>query len=236
MLFSCLITVKQIYSFKKNNIMNAFKIKSQIMTMAVLIGFAVFATSCSKDEAVAPEGTENELDYKGVKGKGAPAPGDMTIVEIALGFNPDEFTQLVAALTYADEAGAGLIPTLSGTSQFTVFAPTDAAFEALYSALSDPDATPPVIVDEITDLPVELVTDVLLYHVTKGRRAANSVVPNTGERQIMTLLGEKFTVDTDMMITAIGNTAYISPDLNNVSASNGIIHVINAVLLPIAGE
>jgi transforming growth factor-beta-induced protein len=216
--------------------MKAFKIKSQIMTVAVLVGFAVFATSCSQDEDIAPASEEYTLDYKGDKGKGAPSPGDETIVEIALGFNsqtPAEFTQLVAALTYADGAGANLIPTLNGSDQYTVFAPTDAAFEALYDALSDPQANPPVIVDEITDLPVELVTDVLLYHVTNGRRAANSVVPKTGSRQIMTLLGEKFTVDNELKITAIGNTANISPELNNVSASNGIIHVIDAVILPI---
>jgi uncharacterized surface protein with fasciclin (FAS1) repeats len=231
--------VKHIHSLKQN-IMKAFKIKSQIMTMAVLVGFAVFATSCSKDEAAAPEGNEFDMEYKGDKGKGAPSPGDMTIVEIALDFNsqtPAEFTELVAALTYVDgELGTDLVGTLNGTSQYTVFAPTDAAFENLYVALSDPTATPPVVVDEISDLPAELVKDVLLYHVTQGRRAANSVVPNNGYRQIMTLLGEKFTVSPELMITAIGNTAYISPELNNVSASNGLIHVIDAVILPIVVE
>ncbi|TVR52510.1 MAG: fasciclin domain-containing protein [Gemmatimonadales bacterium] len=152
----------------------------------------------------------------------APAPGDDPIAAIAIGAG---FTELVGALQYVDaELDAGLVELfLSGTDQFTVFAPTDEAFEGLYSFLG---------IEEITDLPPELVLDVLLYHVAEGRRAANSVVPRVGTRTIETLLGASFTVNPQAQITDIfGQTANIVAP--NISASNGIIHVIDTVILPL---
>ncbi|UJH92159.1 fasciclin domain-containing protein [Antarcticibacterium sp. 1MA-6-2] len=114
---------------------------------------------------------------------------------------------------------------LNGKDQYTVFAPTDEAFMNLYEALG-PE------VDEITDLPAELVLSVLQYHVTEGRRASNSVVPKRNMRTIETLLeGTTFKVAPDLQITAIGNTGNIVAA--DISASNGIIHIIDTVLLPI---
>ena len=69
-----------------------------------------------------------------------------------------------------------------------------------------------------------------MYHVTDGRRASNSVLPRNGSKTIETLLGETFSVDTTGMITA-GNSSSMIVD-PNYSASNGIIHVIDSVLLP----
>jgi len=155
------------------------------------------------------------------KGPGANKPGDQSIASIAIGAG---FTELVGALSYVDdELDAGLVDLfLNGTDQYTVFAPTNDAFLALYEAFE---------VDEITEIDAGLVLDVLFYHVTEGRRASNSVVPPMKPRKIETLLGVSFSVDRDAMITAVGNTAYIvAPD---ISASNGIIHVIDAVILPI---
>jgi uncharacterized surface protein with fasciclin (FAS1) repeats len=152
----------------------------------------------------------------------APAPGEDSIAEIAIA---DGFSELVGALVYVDaELDAGLVDLfLNGTDQYTVFAPTNEAFEKLYAVLE---------IDGITDLPAELVLDVLLYHVTEGRRAANSVVPPVRPRVITTLLGATFTVDRNGVITDIaGQKATIGPA--NISASNGIIHVIDTVLLPL---
>lgn len=151
----------------------------------------------------------------------APKPGDTPIAGIAVNAG---FNELVGALTYVDnELDAGLVNLfLNGKDQYTVFAPTDAAFKNLYTALG---------VNKITDLPATLVLDVLKYHVVEGRRAANSVVPQNGSREITTLLGSTFSVDSKGMITATGNTANIKSA--NISASNGIIHVVDAVLLPI---
>lgn len=202
------------------------------LTLLMVFVFTLFVVGCNKvDDGIIPNsmGDENLKSGKAIK------KGDLTIVEIALDFAGDpadaegEFNELVKALLFVDaELGTGLVDALNGTDQYTVFAPTDAAFMALYSALG---------VGGIDELPAELVRDVLLYHVTDGRRASNSVVPKKNVRTIETLLGVTFTVDTTPMITAVGNTAnFVEGDdglLIDISASNGIIHVIDAVILPI---
>src|SRR5690606_18406079 len=99
---------------------------------------------------------------------------------------------------------------------------TNEAFYELYETLK---------VGGIEELPAELVLNVLLYHVTEGRRGSNSVVPPNRPRSIETLLGASFMVDRDANIIAIGNTANF--ENIDISASNGIIHVIDSVLLPI---
>lgn len=174
--------------------------------------FVLFATSCEKTDVVPGDNGENFRN---------PPKTDMSIADIAIN---NGFNELVGALTYVDTAlDAGLVDLFStGTDQYTVFAPTDSAFNVLYSDLG---------VSAITDLPAALVLDVLFYHVTEGRRAANSVVPPRGERTIETLLGESFSVDTDGNIEAIGSNATITAA--DFSAFNGIVHIIDAVLLPI---
>lgn len=189
---------------------------------------SITLTSCESNEAEFNESTlKLTLNETLVAMRnGAPQPGDTPIAGIAVNAG---FNELVSALVYVDtELNAGLVDLFSnGSDQYTVFAPTDTAFQNLYAALSTNETT----VDEITDLPAELVLDVLKYHVTNGRRASNSVVPKKGVKKINTLLGEKFEVNPDLSINAIGNTSNIV--MPNISASNGIIHVIDAVLLPI---
>ncbi len=152
----------------------------------------------------------------------APAPGSDSIAEIAIDAG---FSELVGALVYVDdELDAGLVDLfLNGTDQFTVFAPTNEAFEELYALLG---------ISEISDLPPELVLDVLLYHVVEGRRAANSVVPPRMPRTITTLLGATFSVDNTGTITDLfgREVGIVAP---NISASNGVIHVVDTVLLPL---
>ncbi|TBW30029.1 fasciclin domain-containing protein [Gramella sp. KN1008] len=204
-------------------------------SVLLILSLAVF-TACEKDDPVATDLNSPDLAiyevidlYTGLNDDGkarAPKKGDEPIAVIA---DEGGFDELVSALVYVDtELGTGLVDLFSSNDdQYTVFAPTDDAFEALYAALSTEEA----VVDEISDLPAELVLNVLLYHVTDGRRAANSVVPPRNYKNITTLLGEEFQVNTNAQIMAIGSTAQIiAPD---VSASNGIIHVIDAVLLPI---
>jgi len=149
------------------------------------------------------------------------APGDDAIAIIAINGGFDE---LVNALVHVDtELNAGLVDLfLNGTDQFTVFAPTDDAFMTLYSALG---------VSSIFEVDPELVLNVLLYHVTDGRRSAKSVVPKKNLKNIETLLGVPFQVNPDAEIMAVGNMANIIGV--DISASNGIIHVIDQVILPI---
>jgi uncharacterized surface protein with fasciclin (FAS1) repeats len=199
--------------------MRLLYLNSKMIAFSAMMVLSLFFVSCSKDEMVRPtESVESaELSLR----SGAPAPGKDPIAKIAIDAG---FSELVSALTYVDgELNTGLVNLfLNGKDQYTVFAPTNAAFQNLYSALG---------ITKISDLPATLVKDVLLYHVVEGRRAANSVLPRRGTKTITTLLTSTFTVNPLGQITAIGNTANISTP--NISASNGIIHVIDAVILPI---
>jgi len=211
---------------------NIFKtIVSGITTkIAIIAAAAVIFVACDKEEVYMAEEmvkTENmraASDESGdlKRGSRAVAPGDQSIAEIAIAAGFDE---LVGALLYVDaELETGLVDLfLNGTDQFTVFAPTNEAFEALYGAFG---------FDGITDFPAELVLDVLFYHVVEGRRAANSVVPPVRPRAITTLLGATFTVNSNGVITDIAGQE-INIVAADISASNGIIHVIDGVLLPL---
>jgi uncharacterized surface protein with fasciclin (FAS1) repeats len=151
----------------------------------------------------------------------APAPAGSSIAATAI--DDGRFTTLVAALVHVDdELDAGLVDLfLNGSSQYTVFAPTDAAFGAIG-----------VTAENVSTLDAEFVLDVLTYHVTNGRRAANSVVPKVGERSVETLYGAPLKVRPDATIlTATGEASIIIP---NLSATNGIIHAVDQVLLPYA--
>jgi uncharacterized surface protein with fasciclin (FAS1) repeats len=180
------------------------------------------------DAATEPVGslTEATADAK----RGAPARGTDPIAAIAI---DGGFTELVAALTYVDEElDAELVELfLNGKEQYTVFAPTNQAFEDLYGLLTVVLETE---IDAIDDVPAPIVLDVLLYHVTEGRRASNSVVPPRRDRVITSLLGETFAVRPDLTIrdglTGLREDAAI--DTPDISASNGIIHTIDAVMVP----
>jgi len=196
-------------------------IRFSAIKFIVIALFAGAFVACDKDDETMRDEASFVVEADDLKkGKAAAPKSTFSIAETAIGAG---FGELVNALSYVDEElDAGLVDLfLNGTDQYTVFAPTDIAFNNLYSALK---------IDGITDLEPELVLEVLLYHVTTGRRAANSVVPPVRPRQIDTLLGKSFTVDKKGKITAIGNSANI--ETPNVSASNGIIHVIDAVILP----
>ena len=131
-----------------------------------------------------------------------------TIVEIAV--SDGRFETLVAALE-----AAGLVETLAGEGPFTVFAPTDDAFAAL------PAGTVEALLGDIPAL-----TDVLLYHVVAGDvKAADVVALDAAE----TLQGEFVTVTVDGDTVRINNATVVIAD---IAASNGTIHVIDAVLLP----
>lgn len=163
-------------------------------------------------------------------------PGGQTIAEIAeaAGFN-----LLLAAVGYIAETNpeSPIVAGLLNEDQYTVFAPTDQAFINLVTAVApllDPDVLenegPFAAIDKL--LGAGTIEAVVSYHVTEGRRASNSVVPRRGVRTIETLLeGATFTVSTSAVITAVGNTANITAA--DISASNGIIHVIDAVILPV---
>jgi uncharacterized surface protein with fasciclin (FAS1) repeats len=180
------------------------------------------------DAATEPVSSLTEASTTADAKRGAPARGSDPIAAIAI---DGGFTELVAALTYVDEElDAELVELfLNGKEQYTVFAPTNQAFEDLYGLLTVVLETE---IDAIDDVPAPIVLDVLLYHVTEGRRASNSVVPPRRDRVITSLLG--FAVRPDLTIrdglTGLRDDAAI--DTPDISASNGIIHTIDAVMVP----
>ena len=107
---------------------------------------------------------------------------------------------------------------LTSRGQSTVFAPVDSAFEAL-------GLTP----DNVGDLPQAALTEILLYHVVTGRRDSNKVLAST---RLRTLQGGILRQASGQLTDNLGRTANII--VVDVPASNGIIHAIDAVVLPFA--
>jgi uncharacterized surface protein with fasciclin (FAS1) repeats len=202
---------------------NTFKLFGTLKAFILIAAMSMVIISCDNQEIQGMDAANSTATAAGLTSKSensAPKKGDDPIAKIAI---DADFNELVAALDYV-----GLVPLfLEGKDQYTVFAPTDDAFKNLYIALSNETTE----ITQITQLDSTLVLNILKYHVVEGRRAANSVVPKNGSRTITTLLGSTFSVDTNGMITAVGNTANITSP--NISASNGIIHEVDAVLLPI---
>ena len=133
-----------------------------------------------------------------------------SIAEIAAG--DENFSTLVAALD-----AAGLVDVLAGEGEFTVFAPTNDAFAAL------PDGT----VEALLEDPEGDLTQILLYHVVDGIALAEAVV---GLDSVVTLQGEAISIEiVDGSVILNGEVKVIITD---IEASNGVIHVIDGVLLP----
>lgn len=145
-------------------------------------------------------------------------PADKTIVETAQALaagSPAEFTILVEAVVAANLAG-----TLGGTGPFTVFAPTDAAFAALLTEL---DVTKAELLAS-----TDLLTAVLTYHVVPGRVFKADVPVGA---PITTVETGTFTISSSLAITdERARTSNIVA--TDTLASNGVIHVIDRVILP----
>ncbi|WP_291516142.1 fasciclin domain-containing protein [Acidovorax sp.] len=140
-------------------------------------------------------------------------PADKNIVATASAL-PD-FSILVEAVV-----AAGLVPTLQGTGPFTVFAPTNAAFAALLTELG--------VTKQALLANTALLTSVLTYHVVPGRVLKADVPVNTA---ITTVQGQTFTINASLAITdSRGRQSSIVA--TDVFTSNGVIHVVDKVLLP----
>ena len=134
------------------------------------------------------------------------APG--TIVDVAVGAG--SFSTLVAAVTAAE-----LVETLSGEGPFTVFAPTDDAFAALPAGVLDA-----LLLPENKALLVQILT----YHVVSGMVMAADVT----DGDVATVEGQSVTLSTMNGVTVNGAMVVTA----DVAASNGVIHAIDAVILP----
>jgi uncharacterized surface protein with fasciclin (FAS1) repeats len=152
----------------------------------------------------------------------AKGPKGPTIVDVAIAINSDgpfagQFDTLITAVLSADPI---VFDTLSGNGKLTVFAPTDDAFAAL-------GLTPA----NVGSLPTDFLTQVLVYHVARGERTAADVVP--AER--IRMLGGGFLykeAGSTTLVDNLGRSANIV--VTDVKAANGVIHAIDAVVLPAA--
>lgn len=133
-----------------------------------------------------------------------------TVVDIAIGVE-GEFTVLEAALVEAD-----LVTTLQGEGPFTVFAPTNDAFVKLLGALG-------IEAEDLLGHPQ--LADVLLYHVVSGKVLSTDLSDGL---EATTLQGEKLLVDLSDGVK-INESTVVSAD---IEADNGVIHVIDTVLVP----
>ncbi|MGB5667618.1 MAG: fasciclin domain-containing protein, partial [Maribacter sp.] len=182
----------------------------QLRRFFFLALLSLFVLSCDKDENDDQAKNDDQLN----------------IVETAIG--EEALSSLVAALSKADEKeGTNLIPTLSGDGPFTVFAPTNEAFTALLGSLDGFDS----LEDFDTDEEKDLLTTILTYHVVTGTAAKSTDLSNG--QKIETFQGEEVTINLDGGVfiqdaTETDATVVIA----DVMASNGIVHVINKVLLP----
>jgi len=145
-----------------------------------------------------------------------------TIVENAV--NSKDHTTLVAAVK-----AAGLVDTLSGAGPFTVFAPTNAAFGKL------PKGTVETLVKPESKA---MLTEILTYHVVPGRLTAadltKAVKAGHGKAMLKTVEGESLTVEEKRgrleVVDAKGAAAWVT--IPDVLQSNGVIHVVDGVLMP----
>lgn len=184
--------------------------KKRILVLGLALAAFSFQTMAQCGGASGPMEAKNNDDNK------------MNIVEIASSM--DDFSTLVAAVKAAD-----LVTTLQGDGPFTVFAPTNASFEKLpagtVESLLKPEAK-------------EQLTKILTYHVVAGKFKAADVLKaikdNNGSFSIMTVSGDKLTASLKngqvILTDTNGGESIVSK--TDVMASNGVIHVIDSVVLP----
>ncbi len=169
----------------------------------VALSLALSVYGCGDDDAssTVDGGTMSGSDGGSTSGDASQTSSNIVEVATAAG----DFSTLLSALERT-----GLDDALAGAGPFTVFAPTDAAFEALGVDLST-----------LTD---EQLTTILQYHVISGERVASSAIPDTAD----TLADLTLVFSTEGSVSV--NDATVT--MADVDASNGVIHIIDAVLTP----
>jgi len=182
-----------------------------------LAGFAAVAIAASLG-AIGPSFAAERTKMVG----GAAMYPSKNIVQNAV--NSKDHTTLVAAVK-----AAGLVPTLESAGPFTVFAPTNDAFAKLPAGTVDTLLKPEN---------KKTLTNVLTYHVVPGRLTAKDLMEKVkaggGKAMLKTVEGEALTFQEKdgklWIIDAKGGTAQVT--IGNVMQSNGVIHVVDTVLLP----
>jgi uncharacterized surface protein with fasciclin (FAS1) repeats len=187
-----------------------------LLSAVAFSALAITATVIAPANAEDKKMTKSEMSSeKTVMVGGAAMFPSKNIVENAV--NSKDHTTLVAAVK-----AAGLVPTLEGKGPFTVFAPTNAAFSKLPAGTVDTLVKPE---NKAT------LTKILTYHVVAGKLEASDL---TDGKKLKTVEGEELTVkksgDTVMIVDAKGGSSTVT--IPNVNQSNGVIHVVDTVLMP----
>lgn len=184
-----------------------------LLALAVVALGSLVAAACSSDDDTSTADTTTTTKASSGTTAGS-ATADQTIVEIAAG-NPD-FSTLVSAVQ-----AAGLAETLSGDGPYTVFAPTNEAFAKV------PAATLQSLLEPANK---ETLQKILTYHVVAGEILAADVQPGP----VTTVEGSTFTVEVEgsdvILVDGQGNRSKVTA--TDIQGSNGVIHVIDGVLLP----
>lgn len=166
----------------------------KLLKLVAVVLIVTFISSCSDDDSIIETNT---------------------IVDVAVNNN---LSSLVAAVTKAD-----LADTLSGSGSFTVFAPTNAAFQALLDSNANWSS--------IDDIPVETLRSVLLFHVLNGTVASGDL----SDTYVSTLSTGPNDEAISLQVEVTGGVEFngdANPVVVDVNASNGIVHVIDKVMLP----
>ena len=192
------------------------------MTLSRITQLTTIAAAVLALGAIAATPSFADKSEKTVMVGGAPMYPSKNIIQNAM--NSKDHTTLVAAVK-----AANLVETLQGPGPFTVFAPTNAAFAKLPAGTVDSLLKPQM---------KEKLTAVLTYHVVPGRLSIKDLWEASnkggGKAKFKTVEGEELTVEFKGQALTIrdikGNTSRVT--IQNVFQSNGVIHVIDSVLLP----
>lgn len=187
------------------------KVIAIVAAIAIIVGgVAWFALSGNNEEETTNSQTATEQQETAATDEQM-APAEQNIVELAQA--TDDLSTLVSAVVAAD-----LAETLSGDGPFTVFAPTNEAFAALPAGTLD-DLLKPENKDQLTDI--------LTFHVVAGDVMSSDLQDG---QKVTTVQGDQLTVTIkDDGTVMIGDATVVTAD---VDASNGVVHVIDTVLLP----
>ena len=183
--------------------------------LSFLIAGALVFAACGddSDDSASSDTTEATTETTEATTETTVAEPTMDIVETATAAG--DFTTLVAAVE-----AAGLVETLQGDGPYTVFAPTDEAFA---TALDDLGLTAEELLAD-----TETLTSILTYHVVEGEVPAADVVTLDGQ-EVPTVNGASILVGVDGDTVTVNDATVTATD---IFATNGVIHVIDGVLLP----
>lgn len=183
--------------------------------LSFVLAGALVLVACGDDDSDSEDAATTEAPAETTE-----APTETTVAEptmdiVETASAAGDFTTLVAAVE-----AAGLVETLQGEGPYTVFAPTDEAFAA---ALEDLGLTAEELLAD-----TETLTSILTYHVVEGEVPAADVVTLDGE-EVPTVNGATVTIGVDGETVTVNDATVTATD---IFATNGVIHVIDGVLLP----